>query len=263
MTTHYVLNFYKFVELADALRLKAEHAAVAQKLGLLGTVVIAPEGINVALGSQNPKNLQDYMNFARADARFADCEVHESQGQTPPFAHLTVKLRDYIVIFPSPHQVSVDEIKRGKRLSPDEFEKLVNAQADDVVVLDTRNYFEVDYGAFQHAESLGIRKFRDFPQVFLEKYGARRNQTFLMYCTGGIRCEKAVAFAEKHGFKNVYQLDGGIMRYIRERGAGVFVGNNFVFDQRWAVGPDLAQTADGPHPDRSASLATAIANPDT
>jgi UPF0176 protein len=247
---YFVINFYKFIALDDIEALKTAHEARCRELGILGSILLAPEGINGALGSDSLATIDSYLEFLRSDPRFSDIRVSLTEGVVQPFKYFWIKIKNYIVVFNDPHNPPIGEIYAGPRLEPKEFEQSVKEKAPDTVLLDTRNYFEVDYGSFEGAEHLGLEKFRDFPEKFLEKYGDQKDKTFLMYCTGGIRCEKAVAFAKSHGFEKVFQLEGGIINYHKTCGDSLFRGNNFVFDQRWAITPELKQSSDGPHPDR-------------
>lgn len=244
-----IINFYKFVKIEDVEGFRLEQQRLGMFLGLKGTILLAPEGINVAL-SANKEALETYIDTMRRDQRFTDIRVVWSEGVTKPFRKLKVKLKDYIVVFDPAFKVAFDEIHSAPYMDPAEWQKLVKEKRDDVVVLDTRNYYECDYGSFAGADHLAIKHFREFPQKFLEKYSADKDKTFLMFCTGGIRCEKAAVFARGQGFNKVYQLDGGILKYFEDVGKEGYQGSCFVFDDRWAVTAELNQSQDGPHPDQ-------------
>lgn len=244
-----IMNFYKFVALPDVEVIQSTHQKKCEDLNLLGTILLANEGINANL-SGTSENLELYAAFLHQDTRFADIVVKKSTGRTQPFKRLIVKVKDEIVTFAKDHRVGLDEIANGSFISPQSFRDLLKNPSGDVIFVDTRNQVEVDYGRFSGAEHLNIKHFRDFPQEFIRRYGDKRDKTFVMYCTGGIRCEKAAPAMQKLGFPHVTQLDGGILNYFKEYGSEGYEGSCFVFDNRWSITPGLDESSNGPHPDQ-------------
>lgn len=239
----HIVNFYKFVAIDDLESLSTAHGNFAHDHDLKGTLLLAPEGVNVGLAGDLAA-LKAYERFVKEDPRFADVEFKYSEGKIQPYKGLLVKIKPWIIRFAENEQLTPDEINSGARLTPQEWHELINSGRDDVVVVDTRNWYETDYGKFESAVTLPVKKFTQFPDVFEQLYGDQRDKTFLFYCTGGVRCEKVVPWANKHGFKNAYQLDGGILNYFKEVGADGYEGNCFVFDHRWIVDATLKETDD-------------------
>jgi UPF0176 protein len=240
-----IVNFYKFIDLDELDELRELHLAECLRLGLRGKILLANEGINAALAG--PRDvLEAYMDFLRRDLRFTDVDAKYSAGMTTPFKRMLVKIKPAVVTFSRTNDPSPAEIQKAPRLNSAEWKTLIEAKQEDVVLVDTRNDYEVDWGTFEGAEHLDIAKFSDFPEKFVERYQDQKDKTFLIFCTGGIRCEKAAPWIMNQGFKNVLQLDGGILKYFEEQGQAGYDGSCFVFDQRWVVGSDLAETSDGP-----------------
>jgi len=239
-----VYNFYKFIELDDLETLKDSLDSQCEKLNIRGTILLSPEGINANLGGQ-PELLDQLISFIKSMEPFSDLIVKKSLGKTVPFSRMRVKIKERMLTFDPDIKLSVNDINQTKRLSAQKVAELLDTPPEDLVVLDTRNDYEVLYGAFEQAEHLNIRHFKDFAKAFRERYSNDKDKTFLMYCTGGIRCEKATAFAEKEGFKNVYQLDGGIVNYFDECKGKHWRGSCFVFDFRWAISPENKESGEG------------------
>lgn len=239
-----VYNFYKFIELDDLTTLKEQLDQLCLELNIRGTILLSAEGINANLGG-TPEALDQLIATLQAMPPFSDLVVKKSYGKTVPFSRMRVKIKDRILTFDPDCPLSVEEINRTKRLSAQEVASLLDNPPEDLIVLDTRNDYEVLYGAFEQAEHLNIRHFKDFAAAFRERYANDKDKTFLMYCTGGIRCEKATAFAEKEGFHNVYQLDGGIVNYFDECQGKHWRGSCFVFDFRWAISADNKESGEG------------------
>ncbi len=239
-----VRNFYRFVKIDDLDELQAHLQSVCERHSLRGTILLAEEGINANLGGLT-SNLDEFFAVIRQDPRFENIQFKSSTGQTRPFSKMKVRIKPNIVIFDPDYPLAIEEIRNGKRMEPEEFLQNFQSHPDDVILLDTRNDYEVEYGSFEGAEHLGIRHFKDFPKAFLERYESHKDKTILMYCTGGIRCEKAVAFAEQQGFKKCYQLEGGIVDYFKKLGGVAWHGSCFVFDFRWSIKPDLQESIEG------------------
>lgn len=239
-----VVNFYKFVEIIELNEIQTRLQAKCDELLLRGSILLASDGINGSLGGSS-QAIDTIEAEIHQIPQFADVVLKRSYGTTIPFSRMKVKIKDSILTFDEKTQFEIDDFAKTKRLSPEEWQQALEKSDDEYVLLDTRNDYEVAYGAFEGATHLGIRHFNDFQDRFLETYKGQENKKFLMYCTGGIRCEKVTAFAEKHGFEHCYQLDGGIVGYFEKQGKAHWNGSCFVFDFRWAISSDLKETGEG------------------
>jgi UPF0176 protein len=230
-TAYPVILFYKYVAIADADTFAAEQRELCSALRLRGRVLIASEGINGTLAG-SAADVGRYIASLRADARFADIEIKVSVGDAGTFPKLVVKVRPEIVTL-NAGAITPD---KDNQLSPAEWKRLLE-ENPDAVPLDIRNRFESDAGRFENAVVCDIEHFRELPQ-YVDRLRSLKEKTVLMYCTGGIRCEKASALLRSKGFKNVFQLHGGIAAYQEEFGNEHWQGECFVFDQRMTVRVD-------------------------
>jgi UPF0176 protein len=238
-----VLNVsaYAFTVLHDAAALSERLHARAASLQLKGTVLLAEEGINLFLAGE-PTAVRQWLAELQADARFAALDIKESWSEQLPFARLKVKVKAEIIRMNQPQL----QPQQGRAAAVDAhtLARWLQAGHDDagrpLVMLDTRNGFEVDAGAFDHALDWRLHKFSDFPAALREHAAEFKDHTVVAYCTGGIRCEKAVLAMHDAGIEHAYQLDGGILRYLEQvPGAPHWHGRCFVFDERETVGTDL------------------------
>lgn len=256
--SHTIINFYKFVHLDDPQGLRDGWKALGHRLGLVGTILIATEGVNAALSGERDA-LDAFTAEVHRDPRFADVVVKSSVGETEPFHKLVVKVKRWIIRFAEAADPDVDAIGTGRRIGPEALRDLLRDRPDDVVVVDTRNDYEFAYGTFRGARTLPIRRFTEFPEVFNATFGHERDKTYVFFCTGGVRCEKVVPWAESQGFKHSYQLDGGILAYFKDVGGEAYEGDCFVFDERWLLQPELKErpgrARPGHFPKRPRSLA--------
>ena len=241
-----VLNVsaYLFTPLADRaeLRVRLKESAVAA--GLMGTILLAPEGINLFIAGP-PEGVRAFLAELRADPRFAALEAKESWSQHQPFRRMLVKLKREIIRMDPP---AVEPAAgRAPGVYPRTLRRWLDQGHDDdgkpVVMLDTRNAFEVDYGRFTGAVDWRIERFTEFPRAVAENRAQLEGSTVVSYCTGGIRCEKAAIYMRDLGLDNVLQLDGGILKYFEEVGGAHYEGDCFVFDGREALSPDLSPRA--------------------
>jgi UPF0176 protein len=229
---HPVILFYKYVPIAGPERFAAEQLALCNRLGLKGRVLVAEEGINGTLAG--PGDAVDaYVTALQADPRFADIEVKFSAGDPVTFPRLSIKARPEIVTLGATVPLKADQ---DNHLSPAEWRSKIE-QDPDILLVDVRNRYESAAGKFEGALACDIEYFRELP-AYMEKLGQHRDKTILMYCTGGIRCEKASALFRHHGFEKVFQLHGGIVNYQREFGNEHWLGECFVFDNRMTVKVD-------------------------
>ena len=228
---HKVILYYHFYPIKDPGRFRDDHRRQCEQLKLSGRVYIAREGINGTLAGTED-NIVKYMDYVRSISGFARTDFKEDACADNPFRKLIVKTRPEIVTLKSCEKIDPAR-ETGKRLMPDEWRRRLEA-GGDFVLLDTRNRYEWAIGHFEGAVLPNIENFYDFPR-WVDEAGIDRDKTVLIYCTGGIRCEKASLLMEKRGYKNVYQLHGGIIHYGHKEGGAHFRGKCFVFDDRLAV----------------------------
>jgi UPF0176 protein len=238
-----VLNIsaYKFVPVPDAEALRDTLLARAKDLQLKGTILLAEEGINLFLAGPAPA-VRDFVAQLQQDPRFADMAPKESWSATQPFKKMLVKVKREIIRMDHPAIRPADG--RAPAVTAETLKRWLDAGMDDhgrpVVLLDTRNGFEVDEGTFEGAIDWRLDKFSDFPQALLAHRSELQDKTVVSFCTGGIRCEKAAIFMREHDLPNTYQLEGGILKYLEETGGVHYRGNCFVFDERRTVDAQLA-----------------------
>ena len=228
-----VASFYRFQPVVDVHALREAVEAACAKRSLRGTVVLAPEGVNATLaGARGDLRQVIERHFPGVDVKWSTA----SPGN-PVFGRLKVRVREEIVSFGRPLSATTPV---GRHVSPADWNELL---ADsDVLVLDVRNDYESDIGTFKGARRTATANFRDFPD-FVDRELGDRDRPIAMFCTGGIRCEKASAHLLAQGFEDVSQLDGGILKYLAETDASTnaFEGECFVFDERVSVTSNLEQ----------------------
>lgn len=232
------LAAYRFVELSGLKELREELLALCKDAGLKGTILLSVEGINlfVAGAEQGVDQLMARLRQIRGLEDFAG-KVSVSDDQ--PFRRMLVRIKKEIISF------GIEGVVPGKRTSPKLSAKELKRWLDEgrkITLLDTRNDYEVKLGTFEGAIVPDIHTFREFPKAVRELPEEMKDETIVMFCTGGIRCEKAGPFMEMEGFKHIYQLDGGILKYFEECGGDHYQGECFVFDQRVGVDPALQET---------------------
>ena len=229
---------YRFVDLPYRDEMRGPMLETCIELGLKGTVLLSPNGINFFLAGSKDSTDSFHQNLD-SDERLAGIEVKVSYTDYQPFRRMLVKKKREII------SLGMDEIRpadfTGPHIPPSELKQMLDAK-EDIVVLDTRNDYETRIGKFQGAVELGIPSFRDFPEAIESLPEEYRSKTIVMYCTGGIRCEKASAVMLNSGFSDVRQLDGGILAYLEECGGTHWEGDCFVFDQRVALDHDLQES---------------------
>jgi len=239
---------YHFVSIAEPQVLCDTLRARAQQAGLLGSVLVAGEGINLFLAGA-PEGIEAFYADLRADPRFASMRVKTSFSEHLPFARLKAKVKDEIISFrrddgqPLAHP-------RAPAVAPATLHRWLRQGHDDtgrpVVLLDTRNRQEIEYGTFRDALVLPIVKFTDLPEALAPHREALAESTVVSFCTGGIRCEKAALWMRNEGMDNVLQLDGGILGYFEDVGGEGYEGRCFVFDERVALDAALEPLVDQP-----------------
>lgn len=232
MTEIVVAALYKFVSLPDFAEKKDPLLAYCLEQEIKGTLLLAEEGINGTIAGTRTA-IDAVISFLQADPRLADLEHKESYTDTPPFDRMKVRLKKEIVTLGVP-EVDPNQ-KVGTYVSPEEWNTLISDP--EVVLIDTRNDYEVQIGTFQGACNPQTASFREFPEYVREHLDPQKHKKVAMFCTGGIRCEKASAFMLEQGFEEVYHLKGGILKYLEAVPAeeSLWEGECFVFDQRVAV----------------------------
>ncbi|MGJ3246656.1 MAG: rhodanese-related sulfurtransferase [Elainellaceae cyanobacterium] len=227
-----VATFYKFVHLADAADKRELLLAMCQNHGIKGTILLAAEGINGTIAGTR-EAIASVLSFLRSDARLADLEHKESYADAPPFDRMKVKLKSEIVTLGMP---TIDPSQQvGRYIGADEWNQLISDPT--VTVIDMRNDYEVKIGTFDRAKNPELKSFRQFPDYARSHLDPSQHQKVAMFCTGGIRCEKATSFLISQGFDEVYHLKGGILKYLEDIAPdqSLWRGECFVFDHRVAV----------------------------
>ena len=235
------VSAYKFVSLTDPAAWCDAVRAQAQACALLGTVLLAEEGINLFVAGAPPE-MVTFLHWLRLQAPFSELVTKESESDELPFGKLIVKVKPEIIRMN--HPLIRPQNERAPAVDAKTLARWLDTGHDDqgrpVVTLDTRNAFEVDLGRFKGALDWRITKFSDFPEALLAHRDELEGKTVVSYCTGGIRCEKAALLMREAGVGNVLQLEGGILQYFKEVGGRHFEGNCFVFDERAALSDTLA-----------------------
>lgn len=239
-----VLNIsgYLFTAIDDPAALRPVLKARAEAAGLKGTILLAEEGINLFLaGDAEP--VRGFVDGLRGDPRFAALTTKESWSEGQPFGRMLVKIKREIIRMDHPTIRPADE--RAPAIDPETLRRWLDSGRDDagreVVLLDTRNAFEVDYGTFTGALDWRIERFTQFPDAVATGRADLAGKTVVSFCTGGIRCEKAAIYLRDAGV-DAWQLEGGILGYFAKVGGDHFDGACFVFDEREALTPDLSPT---------------------
>ena len=235
---HLNIAGYKFVVLDDRDALRQPFKAQCDELGLKGTILLSHEGINIFVAGPE-QSIATFRAHLSNDERFADIDFKESYSEHQPFNRMNVRLKNEIISVGLPNFDRV-ESRDGRILPKELHEKLLNG--DEVVLLDTRNTYETRLGTFHNAIELDIDTFRAFPQAVSELEASLRDKEIVMFCTGGVRCEKASVIMKDAGFTNIKQLEGGILGYFEHVGGDYWDGECFVFDKRVALLPDLTET---------------------
>jgi UPF0176 protein len=230
--TQVVATFYKFVKLPDFAQMQAPLLAYCQAQGIRGTILLAAEGINGTIAGCR-QAIDSVLSFLRSDPRLIDLEHKESHADSPPFDRLKVRLKKEIVTLGLPEIDPSDRV--GTYVSPQEWNALISDP--EVTLIDTRNDYEVSIGTFKGAQNPKTASFRQFPDYVRTHLDPTKHKKVAMFCTGGIRCEKATSLMMAQGFQEVYHLQGGILKYLEEvpPEESLWQGECFVFDQRVAV----------------------------
>ena len=229
---------YKFEPLVDPVDLVSLYQQKCDELKLKGTMLISKNGINFSLaGTQQATDT--IVAFLEEDNRFLNIPLKVTYSETQPFRRMKVRLKKEIISL-GHKDINPRELT-GERISPQDLKNLLDNK-EDVLVLDTRNEYETRVGKFENAIDLNLDTFRNFPEAIESLPEEYKDKQIVMYCTGGIRCEKASAVMMKAGFADVKQLEGGVLDYFKETGGAYWEGDCFVFDERVALDTELNET---------------------
>ena len=231
-----VITFYKFVQLNHLEELRDRALNLCQNYGIEGTILLAQEGINATVSGEK-ESIDRFLEFLKQDERLADIQPKVSYTNKSPFHRMKVKIKPEIIT------MGVDNVQpaitTGKHIDPETWNKIISDP--EVLVIDTRNQYEYKVGTFHNAISPETDSFREFPEFVKENLDPNKHKKVAMFCTGGVRCEKASAYLLEKGFEEVYQLDGGILNYLETISSedSLWEGECFVFDGRVAVNENL------------------------
>ena len=231
------ISAYRFVQLSSDIlpKLQISLKAKAKELGLKGTVLLSVEGINLFISGENDA-ISVFQNFLNTYSYFLNLEFKKSFSNFQPFKKMLVKLKKEIISF------GIDSINPAKYTAPYITPEMLNIWLEnrpELVLLDTRNTFEVELGSFKNALNLDLKRFRDFPNAVKKLPEKLKRLPIVTFCTGGIRCEKAAVYLLENGYTEVYQLEGGILNYFEKCGENHFKGPCFVFDARESLTSNL------------------------
>ncbi|MBH1989192.1 MAG: hypothetical protein I8H75_01435 [Myxococcaceae bacterium] len=232
---------YCFAHLTHLPKMREALANHCKAQNLKGTILLSPEGINVFLAGPRT-GVESAMDLIRSYPGLESFVGKESFSETQPFRRMLVRLKKEVISFgvekanPLHHE--------APRLSPKDLKRWLD-EGKELILLDTRNDYEVELGTFQNAEHFDLKSFRAFIPAVEEKRTTWKHKTVVTFCTGGIRCEKAAPFMKMLGYEDVYQLEGGILKYFEEVGGEHWNGDCFVFDQRVALNPELKPSGHG------------------
>ncbi len=233
-----VASFYKFITLTQIGDFKAELDRICRQQKILGTIIIASEGINATIcGTED--GVEGVLRFLWGKDYLADLIPKFSIATRPIFKSMRIRIRDEIVAM---RQGGLDPSKEtGKFIKPEDWNNFVCDP--DTLVIDTRNFYEHALGSFKGAVKAETQYFREFPEWVEENYKNAKSKPIAMFCTGGIRCEKASSYLLKKGFNKVFQLDGGILKYLEVMGheTNLWEGDCFIFDKRVSLNKNLGE----------------------
>ncbi|MEA5573328.1 rhodanese-related sulfurtransferase [Calothrix sp. UHCC 0171] len=227
-----VAAFYKFTQLPDFREIQHPLLSFCLTQGIKGTILLAEEGINGTIAGSRA-GIDAVLAYLRSDSRLLDLEHKESSAESAPFERMKVRLKKEIVTLGLPEVSPTQQV--GTYVSPQDWNAI--ASDPDVIIIDTRNDYEVKIGTFKNAVNPATHSFREFPEYVQQNLDPQKHKKIAMFCTGGIRCEKASAYMLSQGFQEVYHLQGGILKYLEEvpKEDSIWEGECFVFDERIAV----------------------------
>lgn len=235
---YYVTTFYKFVHLSELELIKKQIEDKADDLTVTGLTILGKEGINATVSATTEDSLKAFKQFILQLLGLKELMFKDSACDKPPFRRFKIKIREEIVTLKTPDLFPGE--MTNHHLSPQEWNQVLKEEKD-VLIIDTRNWYEYKIGTFKKAINPKIDVFTEFPK-FIKEQNLKKEQKVLIFCTGGIRCEKGILELQEQGFENVYQLEGGILNYLEKFPNDQYEGECFVFDHRVALDQDLAPT---------------------
>lgn len=238
-TPFFISSFYQFINIPNPETVRDTLFHKATELRILGLIILGHEGINATTCCQNKEHFETWKKFIQDTFQLDQLNNKDSESHHPPFLRLSIKIKPEIVTTGRADlKLGKDKQNQNFHLSPDQWDQVLKNEKDNVVVIDTRNWYEFKLGTFSGAKNPNIDKFTDFPDYF-KKQDIPQDKKILIFCTGGIRCEKGILELQEEGYKNVYQLEGGILNYLKQKPNEEFKGECFVFDNRVAVDQEL------------------------
>ena len=232
-----VIVFYKFVDINDPYALKMDIENFLKESSILGTIILSKEGIN-GMCSSNRSEIESFKDFLFKKELFSDLDIKQSYHEKSPFKKMSLKIKSEIV--PLGDKEVKPSIKVGKYVEPEKWDEFISSQ--DVVVIDTRNDFEIKLGSFHGSVNPKTKSFREFPLWWKKNKDKYQGKKIAMFCTGGIRCEKSTSYLINNGTEEVFHLKGGILNYfekLKVNEKNKWKGECFVFDQRVSLTPEL------------------------
>ena len=234
---YHISSFYKFSPLSEQqLQDLEKQLEVAFSENLLGLILIASEGINATIGSKELNTIESFMAVIGKFLPTSDIIFKLSTSEKPPFKRFKISVREEIITYDGEPKIPAPSKK--SYLTPTEWHEILEKEKDNIVLIDTRNDYELACGKFDGAIDPEIRTFTEFKEYY-KKNPFPKDKKVLMYCTGGVRCEKTVFDLESQGYDNVYHLKGGILKYMEEFPDGHFKGECFVFDHRVSINKEM------------------------
>lgn len=229
---------YKFASLTNLAERRVILRERTHEWGLGGTILLSEEGINLVVAGL-PESVAKLVEHLQADPEIGELDIKESTGHRLPFKRMLIKIKKQIISMRVP---GIDPLNApSAKISPKELKSWLD-EGKPLVLLDVRNDYEVRLGTFENAVAIGVDNFKHFPAAVEKLPEELKDAPVVMFCTGGIRCEKAGPFMQQAGFKNIFQLDGGILRYFEDCGEAHYNGECFVFDRRVALDANLKET---------------------
>ncbi len=232
---YYIAAFYRFTKLENLEQIQKDLEQIAEKLKVRGLFILGNEGINSTVAAPSEPALSEFKQWLTTYFKISDLIFKNSYAPSAPFRRFKVKIRDEIVTLGTPELMP--DVPQNHHLTPTEWNQVMKEESD-FLMIDTRNWYETKIGTFKGAVNPGIDQFTDFPK-WLDEQHYPKDKKMLIFCTGGIRCEKGILELQRQGYDQVYQLEGGILKYIEEYPNDQFEGECFVFDHRVAVDQKL------------------------
>jgi UPF0176 protein len=233
---HFISTFYKFQKNSELEQTKIELENLAARTQSKGLIIIGSEGFNATVSSPSPEALEEFKQGIRDFFKVPELFFKDSESNIAPFRRFKIKIRKEIVTLGEPELSPFELDGKNYHLTPQQWNEVMKNEKP--VVIDTRNWYETKIGTFKGAVNPKTDQFTEFPK-FMESQNIAKDQKVLIFCTGGIRCEKGILELQKKGYKNIYQLYGGILNYLKESPNDQFEGECFVFDHRVSVDQNL------------------------